>query len=76
MDNISESVDENEKLKEIQSKNINFISKEIANRLDYKYDYEESTKMKSNFSVSDLKKKNYEENDVILFFDDIWAQLG
>lgn len=64
VDNISESVDENEKLKEIQSKNINFVSKEIANRLDYKYDYEESTKMKSNFSVSDLKKKNYEENEI------------
>ena len=64
VDNISETVDENEKIKEIQSKNISYISDEIKNRLDYKYSYEEATKMKSNFSVSDLKKKDYEESEI------------
>ena len=39
------------------------VDKEIINRLDYKYEYLEATKLKSNLSVSDLKKKNYEESE-------------
>lgn len=36
-------------------------NEEVTNRLGYKYNYSEATHLKSNFSVSDLKKKNYEE---------------
>ena len=39
------------------------VDKEIINRLNYKYEYLEATKLKSNLSVSDLKKKNYEESE-------------
>lgn len=37
------------------------VDKEIERRLGFSYKFKESTIMKSNFSVSDLKKKNYEE---------------
>ena len=37
------------------------VDKEIERRLGFSYNFKESTTMKSNFSVSDLKKKNYEE---------------
>ena len=37
------------------------VDKEIERRLGFSYKFKESTTMKSNFSVSDLKKKNYEE---------------
>ena len=40
------------------------VDKEIENRLGYKYKFKELVSIKSNFSVSDLKKKNYEEEDL------------
>ncbi|MBE6072614.1 MAG: helicase-exonuclease AddAB subunit AddA [Clostridium butyricum] len=39
----------------------NKLYEEVSKRLDYKYPYELSTTLKSNISVSDLKKKNIEE---------------
>ena len=39
----------------------NVNNEEIEKRLSYKYKFNEVTHLKSNFSVSDLKKKNYEE---------------
>lgn len=40
---------------------IKAVDKEIQRRLGFKYKFAATTNMKSNFSVSDLKKKNYEE---------------
>ena len=37
------------------------VDKEIERRLGFKYGFKEATNLKSNFSVSDLKKKNYED---------------
>ena len=37
------------------------IDKEIERRLGYRYKFKDATTIKSNFSVSDLKKSNYEE---------------
>ena len=37
------------------------VDKEIERRLSYKYKFNELTTLKSNFSVSDLKKNNYED---------------
>ncbi|WP_024614059.1 helicase-exonuclease AddAB subunit AddA [Clostridium sp. Ade.TY] len=37
------------------------VDKEIERRLGYNYKFNELTTLKSNFSVSDLKKNNYEE---------------
>ncbi|MDO5040055.1 helicase-exonuclease AddAB subunit AddA [Clostridium sp.] len=39
------------------------VDKEIERRLSYKYKFNELTTLKSNFSVSDLKKNNYEERE-------------
>ena len=40
---------------------IKAVDKEIKRRLGFEYKFAATTNMKSNFSVSDLKKKNYEE---------------
>lgn len=71
-----EAVDEildNEELF-INSK-VETVDKEIERRLGYKYKFKESTTLKSNFSVSDLKKANYNEeedyNGESLFKEDI-----
>ena len=51
------------------------VDKEIERRLDFRYKFRESTLIKSNFSVSELKKKNFEQVPVIdtenLFKEDI-----
>ncbi|MGL4874203.1 MAG: PD-(D/E)XK nuclease family protein, partial [Clostridium sp.] len=61
VDKKNEDVDKKEEKKLfINSDNI-VGDKEIERRLGFKYEYEQLTTMKSNFSVSDLKKKNYEE---------------
>jgi ATP-dependent helicase/nuclease subunit A len=39
------------------------IDDEIKRRLEFRYRFKEVTNIKSNFSVSDVKKKNYEELD-------------
>lgn len=41
------------------------VDKAIFDRLNYKYKFEESSNIKSNFSVSDLKKNNYESDDIL-----------
>ena len=71
-----EAVDEildNEELF-INSK-VETVDKEIERRLGYKYKFKEATTLKSNFSVSDLKKANYNEeedyNGESLFKEDI-----
>ncbi|MGL4849508.1 MAG: helicase-exonuclease AddAB subunit AddA [Clostridium sp.] len=61
VDKKNEDVDKKEEKKLfINSDNI-VVDKEIERRLGFKYEYDQLTTMKSNFSVSDLKKKNYEE---------------
>ncbi|WP_297638180.1 helicase-exonuclease AddAB subunit AddA [uncultured Clostridium sp.] len=57
----SEAVDENEEKKLFINTEEVVVDKEILRRLNFKYPYEELTTLKSNFSVSDLKKANYEE---------------
>ena len=51
------------------------VDKEIERRLDFRYKFRESTLIKSNFSVSELKKKNFEQVPIIdteeLFEEDI-----
>lgn len=50
------------------------IDKEIERRLGYKYKFKDATTIKSNFSVSDLKKSSYEEVEYTgekLFKDEI-----
>ncbi|NLK96052.1 MAG: helicase-exonuclease AddAB subunit AddA [Clostridiales bacterium] len=63
VDNKNEAVD---KLQEnelwIESDNLS-VNEEIDRRLSFKYKYEESSKLRSNYSVSDLKRKNYEEDN-------------
>lgn len=71
----------NSDVDEINEENllINFdcssVDKEIERRLDFRYKFRESTLIKSNFSVSELKKKNFEQIPVIdteeLFKEDI-----
>ena len=71
----------NSDVDEINEENllINFdcssVDKEIERRLDFRYKFRESTLIKSNFSVSELKKKNFEQVPVIdteeLFKEDI-----
>lgn len=71
----------NSDVDEINEENllINFdcssVYNEIERRLDFRYKFRESTLIKSNFSVSELKKKNFEQVPVIdteeLFKEDI-----
>ena len=71
----------NSDVDEINEENllINFdcssVDKEIERRLDFRYKFREATLIKSNFSVSELKKKNFEQVPVIdteeLFKEDI-----
>ncbi|MDY4079072.1 MAG: helicase-exonuclease AddAB subunit AddA, partial [Clostridium sp.] len=65
VDKNEENVDEN-KEKDLW---INFdcetVDKNIYNRLNFTYTFKSSTTIKSNFSVSDLKKKNQEELEII-----------
>ena len=58
-----EIVDKNEEKELFITSNDKTVDKEIENRLGYKYKFKELVSFKSNFSVSDLKKKNYEEED-------------
>ena len=64
VDKVIENVEDEENLKLLTSKNCGQIDKEIKNRLDFRYKYKQSTTMKSNISVSDLKKKNQEEHNI------------
>ena len=48
----------------LESFTLGKIDKEISRRLDFKYKYEESTALKSNFTVSDLKRRNIEEEEL------------
>ncbi|MDD6795652.1 MAG: helicase-exonuclease AddAB subunit AddA [Clostridiaceae bacterium] len=57
---VVDEINENELL--INSKSSS-VDKEIERRLNFRYRYEEATTLKSNFSVSDLKKKDYDEMD-------------
>lgn len=65
VDKVQENVDEN-KEKDLW---INFdcetVDKNIYNRLNFIYPFKPSTTIKSNFSVSDLKKKNQEELEIV-----------
>lgn len=65
VDKVQENVDEN-KEKDLW---INFdcetVDKKIYNRLNFIYPFKSSTTIKSNFSVSDLKKKNQEELEIV-----------
>ena len=63
VDKNSEPVDKIEEKELFITSNNQTVNKEIEDRLGYKYKFKELTNIKSNFSVSDLKKKNYEEED-------------
>lgn len=64
VDKTNDAVDKiNEDELLINSKN-ETVDKEIERRLGFKYKYLDTTNIKSNFSVSDLKKKGYEELNV------------
>lgn len=41
------------------------VDKEIERRLGFKYKYKDATSLRSNFTVSDLKKKTIEEEDMV-----------
>lgn len=56
-----EAVDKNQNSDSLIDSEIKAVDKEIQRRLGFKYKFAATTNMKSNFSVSDLKKKNYEE---------------
>lgn len=55
------AVDKNEERELFINKQYNTIDKEIERRLGFKYKYEESSLLPSNVSVSDLKKRAYED---------------
>ena len=61
----------NSDVDEIEEKDllINFecdsVDKEIERRLNFRYKFKEATTIKSNFSVSELKKKHYDEVPII-----------
>lgn len=63
VDNSEENVDNLNNSVDILDKTVD-KNKEICAKLGYVYKYEDVTKMKSNFSVSDLKKKDYEEEEL------------
>ena len=56
-----EAVDEIKKENLLISSECRTVDKEIERRLSFSYRFKEATTIKSNFSVSDLKKKNHEE---------------
>ncbi|GAA0078444.1 helicase-exonuclease AddAB subunit AddA [Clostridium sp. CTA-5] len=61
---LDEIVDDNNNKVSILDKNVDKnMEYEINRRLGYEYIFKESTKLKSNISVSDLKKRNAEENN-------------
>jgi ATP-dependent helicase/nuclease subunit A len=64
VDKNSELVDKIEEKELFITSNNQTVGKEIEDRLGYKYKFKELTNIKSNFSVSDLKKKNYEDEDL------------
>lgn len=63
VDNSEENVDNLNDNVDILSKTVD-KNDEICAKLGYVYKFEDVTKMKSNFSVSDLKKKNYEDDEL------------
>lgn len=63
VDNSEENVDNLNNSVDILNKTVD-KNKEICAKLGYVYKYEDVTRMKSNFSVSDLKKKDYEEEEL------------
>ena len=63
VDNKIDTVDNKDKKELLITSDDGNVDKEIENRLGFVYKYKELTNIKSNFSVSDLKKKNYDDND-------------
>lgn len=63
VDKINEDVDETEEKELWITKNKRTVDKEIDRRLNYIYKYSQATQLKSNFSVSDIKKKNQDEEE-------------
>lgn len=61
VDKNNEAVDKNESEESLIDAEIKAVDKEIKRRLGFEYKFSASTNLKSNYSVSDLKKKNYEE---------------
>ena len=60
-DKNNESVDEIDEDNLLINSECETVDKEIQRRLGFKYEHLEATTIKSNFSVSDLKRKGYEE---------------
>lgn len=61
VDKYEESVNEEDKKDLLINFDCKALDKNIVNRLNYMYPFKSSTTIKSNFSVSELKKKNQEE---------------
>ena len=61
VDKDEESVNEEDKKDLLINFDCKALDKNIVNRLNYMYPFKSSTTIKSNFSVSELKKKNQEE---------------
>lgn len=57
MDKDEESVNEEDKKDLLINFDCKALDKNIVNRLNYMYPFKSSTTIKSNFSVSELKKK-------------------
>ena len=64
-DKNDEAVDKIDEDNLLINSEVEAVDKEIERRLGFSYEFKESTTMKSNFSVSDLKKKNYEDLEEI-----------
>ncbi|AOR22237.1 helicase-exonuclease AddAB subunit AddA [Clostridium taeniosporum] len=70
-DEIEENKDDDEMKISILDRDIDSkIKNEVYRRLSYEYEFKESTKLTSNVSVSDLKRRNMEEDiDTLEIFD-------
>ncbi|WP_143317791.1 helicase-exonuclease AddAB subunit AddA [Clostridium sp. HBUAS56017] len=62
-ENTLEIIDETRKENLFINSTCEMIDEEIERRLGFRYKFKEATNIRSNFSVSDLKKKNFEELD-------------
>lgn len=70
-DELDENQEEEDVKISILDKDVNKeIKSEVYRRLGYEYEFKESTKLTSNISVSDLKKRNIEDDiDTLKMFD-------
>lgn len=61
VDNFVKDIEQKDEFELSTIKSYDEIDEKIKKRLGFRYKYEAATKLKSNISVSELKKKNYED---------------